>query len=201
MILAAKATSSASTDYEPQDRLWTREEYDKLVDDGYFKGQRVELIEGRVLQMPPQKLPHRTSYELCIQFAGSAFPAGHRICGQLPFRAADGSDPEPDIAVIAGADPRAVTDHPSSAVLIIEVAEASIRHDRRKAKLYSISNVADYWIINLNDRTLEVYRDPIPGGGSPSGPAYATIQILTAEQSITPLAAQAASIKVADLLP
>jgi Uma2 family endonuclease len=201
MTLAEKSSSSASPNGEPRDRLWTREEYDKLVDEGFFEGQHVELIEGRILQMAPQKYQHSSGVELAVRFVRRAFPTGHRDRIQMPFRAADGSDPEPDIAVIIGEDPRAVTDHPSSAVLLIEVAEASIRHDRRKAKLYAISNVPDYWILNLNDRTLEVYRDPIPGGGSPSGPAYATIQILTAEQSITPLAAQAASIKVADLLP
>jgi Uma2 family endonuclease len=186
---------------EPSDRLWTREEYYKLVEQGFFDGQRVELIEGRIVELAPQRVPHRVSVELVDRYAGRAFPAQHCVRVQMPFRAADGSDPEPDVAVVPG-DPRDSTvEHPSRAVLIVEVSESTLRHDRRKARLYAMSGVTDYWIINLIDRCLERHRDPLPGGGSPNGPAYASVKIYTPQESIAPLAAPAAMIAVAELLP
>src|SRR5438477_8242855 len=90
---------------EPTDRRWTREEYYRLAEEGYFFGQRVELIEGRIIEMPAQGLSHTVGVELFDRYVGSAFPVGYRHRVQMPFRAADGSDPEPDIAVVKG-DPR-----------------------------------------------------------------------------------------------
>lgn len=186
---------------EPVDRLWTRDEHYKLVDQGFFDGQRVELIEGRIVEMPPQKVPRSVSLELVGRYALRAFPQLHRIRVQMPFLASDGSDPEPDLAVVSG-DPRDSTNtHPSSAVLIVEVSETTLRDDRRKARLYALSGVADYWIINLLDGCLELHRDPLPGGGSPNGPAYATIKILQPGDSLAPLAAPQATVAVAEFLP
>jgi Uma2 family endonuclease len=201
MTTIAKPSPFSEFGGEPSEKLWTRAEYYQLADDGFFQNRRVELIEGRILEMPPQKLPHRTSLELADKFVRRVFSSGHRICVQMPFRAADGSDPEPDIAVIVGDDPRAASEHPSSALLVIEISDATLRHDRRKARLYSISGVPEYWIVNINDRTLELHRDPLPGGGSPEGPAYATVRVLAAEAKISPLAAPNISATVADLLP
>lgn len=81
------------------DRLWTPEEYDQLVEMGFFEGQRVQLIEGRIVEMPPQKVDHRISIELLGRFLGKAFPAD-QFCIQTPFRAAGGSDPKRNIGVV-----------------------------------------------------------------------------------------------------
>jgi Uma2 family endonuclease len=192
--------SNHVTPAEPVDRRWTREEYYRLADGGYFAGQRVELIEGRILEMPPHGLPHAASVELLTRFVSKAFPPGYRLRIQLPFRAADGSDPEPDVAVVAG-DPRdPANGHPTSAILIVEVSDTSLRHDRRKARLYAASNVADYWIVNLLDGTLEVHRNPLESP-SDTTPPYASVRILTRDETIAPLGAPDATVKVADLLP
>ena len=87
---------------EPVDRRWTREEYYRLANEGFFTGQRVELIEGRIIEMPGQGLPHTQAVELVENYARDAFGKGYRYRVQMPFRAADGSDPEPDLAVVAG---------------------------------------------------------------------------------------------------
>lgn len=70
---------------------------------------------------------------------------------QLPFAAGDLSEPEPDVAVVPVSEPT----HPSKAILIIEVAQSSLKEDRGKASLYAAAAVPEYWIINLVDNVIE----------------------------------------------
>lgn len=88
-----------------------------------------------------------------------------------------------------------VVDH--TAVLVVEVSDTSLALDRRKARLYAMSGVADYWILNLIDRVLEGHREPLPGGGPENGPAYASMRVYQPDDAVAPLAA----VKVAELLP
>jgi Uma2 family endonuclease len=196
-------TEDASTvsvvDQEPSDRRWTRAEYHNLFDAGYFEGERVQLIEGRILVMPSMKLAHAFSLELTDRAVRRAFGDPYRVRIQMPFITADGSEPEPDVAVVAG-NLRDETDHPTKALLIIEIAETSLRLDRRKARLYSLSGVADYWIVNLVDRVVEVYREPIPGGGPADGTGYALVRCLSKSEFIAPLAVPSQGISIAELL-
>lgn len=186
---------------EPRDRLWTREEYDRLVELGLFQGQRLQLIEGRILHVSPQGPDHSIAIELAERVLRRWFPSGYRIRAQMPFWAADGSDPEPDLAVIAGDDPRAMRDHPSAAVFIVEVSDTTLRLDRAKARLYAASGVTDYWIVNLAARVIEVHREPLPGGGPATGPAYAKTTVLGPDDGIAPLASPTLPVKVAEFLP
>jgi len=71
----------------------------------------------------------------------------------------------------------------------------------RKAAAYARAGIADYWILNLNDRVLEVYREPARPGPARRSWGYAAIDTLGADTAVTPLAAPAATIRVADLLP
>jgi Uma2 family endonuclease len=92
--------------------------------------------------------------------------------------------------------------HPARPVLAVEVAVSSLALDRsHKASLYARAGVADYWIVNLVDRVLEVHRDPAPDVEAPYGWAYASIEILSGGAAIAPLAAPASPIAVTSLLP
>ena len=87
-------------------------------------------------------------------------------------------------------------------MLIVEVAQSRLRFDRRQnGSLYARAQVADYWIVNLPDRRLEVYRDPRPDPAAPFGWRYGTPLTLGPDDRVAPLAAPAASVTVADLLP
>jgi len=111
------------------------------------------------------------------------------------------SDAEPDISVVPGT-PRDYTEHPTGALLVVEVSETTLAYDRgRKGSLYAAAGIQDYWIVNLVDRQLEVYRDPVPDPNESSGFRYNTRTVFLSGQSASPLAAPAASIAVADLLP
>jgi hypothetical protein len=87
-------------------------------------------------------------------------------------------------------------------VLVVEVALSSLLLDRRhKGSLYARARLDDYWVVNLVDRRLEIYRDPVEDSAAPFGWRYASVQVLGPEFSASPLAAPAARVLVSDLLP
>lgn len=140
----------------PRPRRLSRAEYDRLVMEGWFHDERVELIDGIVVEMAPIGPPHCDP----IDFLNRRFVigAGDRatVRVQLPFAAGDFSEPEPDLALVPPG--RYGKDHPSHADLIVEVAESSLRYDREtKAPLYAASSVDEYWIVDVNGRAVEVY--------------------------------------------
>lgn len=181
-------------------KKWTKEEYYRLADLGFFDGKRVELIEGEIIEMPAMKSPHITSVMIAGEVLREVFGKNFyiRLQGALDF--GKNSQPEPDVAVVKGKIRDYVEAHPKQAVLIIEVADTTLRKDRNsKAKLYARNAIQDYWILNLKNRCLEVYRQPVRD--KKLGYIYTEIKVVTEDDSIAPLAAPESKIKVADLLP
>src|SRR5262249_51704654 len=112
------------------------------------------------------------------------------------------SEPEPDVAVVPGSRRDHTISHPSHPVLIVEVAESSLVFDRaEKGSLYARAGIADFWILNLPDQVLEVYRDPAAAPHAQYGHRYGATITLGPRDAVTPLAAPTAAIAVADLLP
>lgn len=186
-----------------QVRLWTRQEYERMAAQGLFApGERVELIEGEIVAMTPQASPHATSLGLTQDVLVLVFPQGFIIRVQLPLALGLRSMPEPDLAVVAGTRREYRDSHPTTAVLVIEIADATLQFDRaEKASMYAAAGIRDYWVLNLVDRVLEVYRDPAPQPGAPFGHAYRTALRFGPGDHVAPLAAPQARIAVADLLP
>ena len=107
----------------------------------------------------------------------------------MPLRLGEITEPEPDVAVIAGSIRDYTDAHPSTAALVIEVADTSLAYDRTtKASLYAKAGIAEYWIINLNNRQLEVYRSPRVDATQRYGFRYADITIYSATECVAPLA-------------
>ena len=186
---------------EPQLHLLTRCEYRELFDAGHFEGKRVELVNGRIYDLPPMKASHATTLTLVSETLRQAFAARLFLRVQMPLSVTDTSEPEPDIAVVAGAPLEFSTQHPITAVMIVEIADASLRHDRAKASLYAQAGVPEYWIVNLIDRVLEVHRNPVPQPASVAEFRYATLQTYSEEDSLAPLFSPNTSISVRNLLP
>jgi Uma2 family endonuclease len=124
------------------------------------------------------------------------------VRAQLPVALDDESEPEPDVSVVPG-DPRDYRDaHPARPVLIVEVALSRLRFDREhKGSLYARARVADYWIVNIPDRRLEVYREPAPDGAARFGWRYGHAAALGPDERVAPLALPGAAVTVAELLP
>src|SRR5262245_2036008 len=183
-------------------RLWTRLEYERLIDLGMFRpGERLELIDGQLLVREPRGRRHAATIRRVLDALRRALGDDWQIDSQLPIALDDASEPEPDVAVVPR-DPAAYRDaHPSRVLLIVEVAETSYRIDREyKASLYARAGVPEYWIIDLAHETLEVHRDPGASTASLYGWRFASVDLLRSPANVTPLIA-AAPIRVADLFP
>jgi Uma2 family endonuclease len=186
---------------EPTPRRWTRSEFQQMADLGWFAGQRVELIEGEVMVLSPQKFPHYATCDRVAETLRRELGAGCWVRIQAPLDLGPSSEPEPDVSVVAGSRDD-YTDHPTTALLIVEVSDTTLANDRgRKASLYARSNIADYWIVNLVDAQLEVRRNPVADSSQPYGFSYADETVLQPSEFVTPLNAPQARIAVADLLP
>jgi Uma2 family endonuclease len=186
-----------------QMKRWTREEYDKMIDAGIFApGERVELIDGEILAMSPQNSPHSTGVSLTAEALRVAFGEGYHVRIQMPIALDRYSEPEPDVAVVRGSPRDYLEAHPSSPLLVLEVTDTTLAYDRdQKGSLYARAGIADYWVLNLAERCLEVYRDPVPSSQARYGWSYQTIRQHLSDAYASPLAAPQARILVADLLP
>jgi Uma2 family endonuclease len=184
-------------------KRWTRLEYERLVELGAFQpGERLELVGGELLVREPQGSPHMTAIGLTEDALRVRFGLGWTVRVQGPIALDDESEPEPDVAVVEGSRRDYASAHPTRPALLVEVADTSLAMDRvHKGSLYARARVADYWIVNLVDRVLEIYREPVPAPEAPYGWQYSNVRTLGPSDFVSPLAAQDARIAVADLLP
>lgn len=108
----------------------------------------------------------------------------------------------PDVTVVAGSPRDYLQQYPSSAPLVVEVVEASLKADREvKGSLYASAGILEYWIVNPQERVVEVYREPAPDRKAVYGAAYQTQAVLRVGDTLSPLFAPDAKIPVAELLP
>lgn len=190
----------AKTNGEPKTVRWTRSQYYRMTELGFFKGKRVELIKGEIIEMAPMKSAHATAINLAIEALREFFDNDFVIRTQLPMSLGKTDEPEPDVAVVKGNIRDFSESHPTSAELIVEVSDTTLNYDRmKKASLYAENKISDYWILNLKNRSLEVYRQPIKD--RKLGFIYTEIKIFTEQNAVAPLAAPEGKIKVADVLP
>jgi Uma2 family endonuclease len=187
----------------PRTRRWTRAEYDCLIDKGVFQpDERLELLAGQLVVREPQGDPHTFAIELANEALRTAFGPEWRVRVQLPVALDDESEPEPDVSVAPGPLREGSEAKPSRLVLVVEIAQSSLAFDRTyKGSLYARARVPEFWIVNIVDRVLEVYRDPKPDASASYGWAYRSVQSLDVGEHASPLAAPTARVPVADLLP
>jgi Uma2 family endonuclease len=183
-------------------KRWSKKEHYRLGELGFFHAQRVELIEGRLLVHRSQPPLHANTLEAVDAILRSVFGTGYRVRGQLPIDLGQTSEPEPDLAVVTGALGPNRNAHPTGAVLIVEISDTTLSYDRnRKGSLYARAGIADYWIVNIPDAQVEVYRDPLSDPTAPYGYRYASRTGLRPPATVSPLALPQAVLAVADLLP
>jgi Uma2 family endonuclease len=184
-------------------KTWTRFEYERLVEAEMLGSEdRLELLGGAMVVKEPQYSPHATAISLVHRALTDALGAGWYARAQMPVALDDESEPEPDICVVPG-NPRDYRDaHPEHPVLIVEVALDRLRFDREhKGSLYARAGIRDYWIVNIPNRRLEVYREPVADVAAPFGWRYGRVVTLGPDEHVAPLAVPTALVAVADLLP
>jgi Uma2 family endonuclease len=188
---------------EVKTRRWKRVEYERLIETGFFQpGDPIELIGGQLIVAEPQGSNHFTAIQAVEEALRAAFGAGWQVRGQGPVALDEESEPEPDVAVVPGSFRDYAAAHPSRPVLVVEVSESSLALDRHhKGGLYARAGLDDYWIVNLVDPVLEVYRDPVGDAAASFGWRYQSVEVLERGAFVSPLALPGARIRVADLFP
>src|SRR5262245_46685776 len=167
-------------------RRWTRAEYDQLIEIGVFRPEeRLELLGGELIVSEPQNTAHYTTVGLVEDALRAVLPQGWLVRSQGPIELDDDSQPEPDIAVTFGDRRSYSRRHPARPALVVEVADSRLGFDRdHKGSLYARAHLEDYWIVNLVDRVLEVYRRPVPDPAAPFGWRPASMETLSAESTV-----------------
>lgn len=180
---------------------WTSTQFQELVNLGFFGSRRVELLDGEIWEKMTTDPPHAICVELLTGLLPAVFGEGFRLRICLPLDLGRRSQPEPDFAILPG-HARDAMAHPKIASLVIEISDATLRKDRTlKAHLYARAGIADYWIVNLPDRRLEVHRHPAPNPERKGRFLYREITLVPADGHASPLARPESRIGVADLLP
>jgi Uma2 family endonuclease len=179
---------------------WTADEYFAMNGIGLFEGQRVELLDGHIVDMTAQGNPHGvTVTKLQYEFF-EKFGKQYATRTQSSLKLGPRTVPEPDFAVLRGNFTAFDMIEPGAAdiLLLVEVADTSLTIDQKKAYLYARCAVPEYWIVDLNTRVLHVYRDPVVTNGSSH---YGTTFSVSESSTVSPLFAPEVKFELASFLP
>ena len=169
----------------------SRAEYDHLVELGELDDQRVELIRGRVVEMSPQGPPHSWAVNQLHTLFAAALKGQAMVWIQSPLAISEDSEPEPDVAILEPGDYK--HQHPTTALLVIEVANSSLTKDRQdKASLYAEAGIPEYWIVNVVEEYVEVYLHPEAG-------TYKTVETRKGNDVLRPTKLPMLEIAVSDI--
>jgi Uma2 family endonuclease len=162
---------------------WTSEEYHRMIDAGILDDRHVELLNGEIIEMPPEGEPHAflatESRDYLIQLLGNRA----KIREGKPITLPNNSEPEPDIAIVKPLGKVYFEHHPypEDIFWLIEFSNSSLSKDLEiKSKVYAAVNIPEYWVMNLRKMELIVFRDPIN--------AEYQSQVTLTQGSIAPLA-------------
>lgn len=194
------ATTEMELGVEPKEaerKRWTRDECRQLLEMGILEEARFELIGGDIV---PKMTQHERHIYTCkqVQKALEAIFGTDYVRLAAPIAIGEYEEPEPDAAVMQ----RPLIDYlrlgtplPAEVRLTVEVSDRTLRQDLNAKKVqYGRAGIPEYWVININARTLHVFREPTENG-------YAQEAILSSDSAVTPLAAPSTAVAVADLLP
>ena len=188
----------------PTPYRWTIKGYRELGKTGLFHDMKTMLIHGEVYAMVMPNPPHDTALNLAHEFLRGICPAGHHVRNQQGLDIGIDNDPGPDLAIVPGSIRDYATRTPTGnlAVLVVEVSDTTLFIDTTtKAELYATAGVPDHWVIDVENHRLLVFRDPVPLPAGLSATTYRTQLIFGPTDTIAPLTAPTATVRVADLLP
>lgn len=183
------------------------DDYHWMISAGFFErnpivSDSVELIDGSLVKMSPNYPPHVFAVgRLYRMFTRHLQDRAEVRCQQPITLPKQQSEPEPDIALVVPPDTRYLSRHPGpdEILLVCEVSQATLSKDRRlKFDLYARSGIREYWIVNLVDHALEVYREPIMINGRCT---YQMRLLLASNQTIAPLAFPDVEIALSEIFP
>jgi len=187
--------------WAPAPLRWSCDRFHDVWESGAFDGTNVILVDGVLIDMPAPNPPHAMATNLADYKLKEVFSIGYVVRVQSSLVLGQSTDPIPDIAVVVGT-PRDYTKHPTTAVLVVEVADSSLDYDcSEKANLYAAGGIEDYWVIDIANRQLYIFRDPIADPSQQHGHSYQQQTSYGEHDQVIPLAAPKTPIQVADVLP
>jgi Uma2 family endonuclease len=178
----------------------TVEEYERMIEEGEIgEHDQVELIKGRIVVKMGQGPRHAMGAEVCRRPIERLVPAGWHCRIERPIRLSEqDSEPVPDLSIVRGGPGDYADRHPEPAdvALIVEVAKTSLQQDREQSVILGAVGISVYWVVNLEDRQLEVYAGPVAGAYPPPTilDESASVELVIDGQVV-------GQIAVADLLP
>ena len=182
----------------PRTKAWTVAEFHDLRESGAWDGLRTFLIRGTIWEQGPMNPPHANAVDLMAEALRAAFGTQYRVRCQLPLVLGFDTDPLPDVAVVRGGPRDFAATHPTTADLVVEVADSTLFQDTTtKAELYAEAGTPEYWVVDVEQGRLLVFRDPaaIAAGGF----HYRSRQSLSKSDAVTPLALPDRALAVSDL--
>jgi Uma2 family endonuclease len=166
-------------------KRWTVQDYHRMSEMGILPpDERTELLSGHITLMAAKGTPHVTSLHLLANALRNQLGETALVRTQDPIQLDDFSEPEPDLVVVQGTVLDYAEHHPrpDQVYLVVEVADSTLKQDCEvKDKLYAQAGIADYWVLDLNNRQLHIYREPTSTG-------YTRHLILTEPNQASPLA-------------
>ena len=197
-----RSTSTPATELVPAAYQFSLDQYLALSEQGWFSDRRVQYIDGEIIAMPAQYDDHAYSVTRSGRSLDKIFPEDRFWVRSQMTLLVGQTAPDPDVVVIVGAaKPGRNIPDAAQALLVIEVSDSTLLYDRTvKAGLYAAGGIAEYLIVNVVDRQLEVHRDPVPDPARRFGHRYDSVAVLKPGETFSPLAAPAAAIAVEDFM-
>lgn len=179
-------------------RLWTVDEYHQMIEAGILTTEdKVELLEGEIIQVNPQRSPHAATIQYASDNIRKLLAGKVIIRVQLPITLRPNSEPEPDIAVVR-IDSRSYFDNhpiPDDIFLLIEVADTTLTTDRkRKSVIYAQAEISEYWVLDIQNRQVYAFRELREG-------CYQEETILSEETTLSPITFPDVSVSLRQLFP
>ena len=174
---------------------WSIEDYHRMIDSGLLAGRQVELIDGQVFDMTPERPIHRVTYRRAVKYLEGLLENRAVVFATAPITLSDNSEPQPDICIAAPPESRYDQRHPDPGDIywLIEVSNSTLSYDLgEKAQLYARNNIQEYWVIDIPQTQLWVHRQP------QDGQYQSVVQGLTG--TIRPLALPEVAVVVERLL-
>ena len=179
-------------------KYWTVQEYHHMSELGILDCcERTELISGKIILKSAKTAFHVIALRLLASFLEKSFDESVLVRTQDPIQLDDFSEPEPDLAIVKGTMFDYADHHPRSedVYLVVEIADSTLKKDCEvKDKLYARSNIPDYWVIDVKNSQVHIFRTPTPTG-------YASHLILSESQTISSLAFPSIVIPISCILP
>lgn len=190
------ARLSALLAREPARRI-SVDEYHRMIEAGILdEDEHVELLEGVIVSVSPQGRPHARVIQWLNRHLVKTLGDEYAVLPQLPLTLGGFSEPEPDPAVVRAADAASGEEHPTTALLVVEVARDSPRKDRAvKGAIYARHGIPEYWIVNVKDGCVEVYREPDAQAGR-----YRDMSTLHTADTLASTAVPGLSVALTELL-